>query len=678
MSEELCINSIRVLSADVVQKANSGHPGAPMGMAPIAHLLWSRVMNYSPKNPKWWNRDRFVLSNGHGCALQYVMLHLTGYEEFSLDELKRFRQINSKTPGHPESHLTHGGIEVTTGPLGQGFTNAIGLAICQAHLAATYNKPGFELFNNYTYVTVGDGCMMEGITSEGASLAGHLGLNRLIVFYDDNHISIDGETELAFTEDVSRRFESYGWHSIVVPDGDHNVTGLAAAVREAHSVKDKPVFIRVRTTIGFGSSKQGTEKVHGAPLGADDVAAVKKKFGFDPAQSFVVPQEVINEYRKAIPRGEELVSKWNHLFAQYKAQYPELAAELERRFAGKLPDNWKSVLPTSKPEDAAKATRQHSQVVINAIAKIMPELVGGSADLNPSTLSYMECSKDFQKHSPEGRNIRFGVREHAMAAICNGIEAYGGFRAYGATFLNFIGYAMGAVVLSALSHLGVIYVMTHDSIGLGEDGPTHQPINTYMMIRAMPNILFIRPADGNETSGAYAVALENSRRPSVLALCRQAIPNLKGTSIEGVYRGAYTISEAEGGKPQLILVGTGSELHVAVQAAAEMKDIRVRVVSMPSWELFGQQPIEYRQSVFPDGVPILAVEAASVMGWREYAHSVVGMENFGASGPVKDVLSYFGFNAANVVKKSHELLDFYSKSPIPPYSVVNRPGPLIH
>jgi len=323
MSDEHCINTIRVLSADVVQKANSGHPGAPMGMAPIAHLLWSRVMNYSPTNPKWWNRDRFVLSNGHACALQYVMLHLTGYEEFSLDELKRFRQLHSKTPGHPESHITHGGIEVTTGPLGQGFTNAIGLAIAQAHMAAVYNKPGFELFNNYTYVTVGDGCMMEGVTSEAASLAGHLGLNRLIAFYDDNHISIDGETELAFTEDVSKRFESYGWHSIVVKDGDHDVGAIANAIQEAHSIKDKPVFIRVRTTIGFGSSKQGTEKVHGSPLGADDIINVKKKFGFDPAQFFVIPPDVQNEYRKAIPRGEEIVHKWNQLFAQYKAQFPD-------------------------------------------------------------------------------------------------------------------------------------------------------------------------------------------------------------------------------------------------------------------------------------------------------------------------------------------------------------------
>jgi len=605
------------------------------------------------------------------------MLHLTGYEEFTMDELKRFRQLNSKTPGHPESHLVHGGIEVTTGPLGQGFTNAVGLAICQAHMAAVYNKPGLDLFTNYTYAFVGDGCMMEGITGEAASLAGHLGLNKLIVFYDDNHISIDGETELAFTEDVSRRFDAYGWHTIVVKDGDHDLGALGAAVQEAHTVKDKPVFIRVRTTIGFGSAKQGTEKVHGNPLGAEDVAAVKKKFGFDPAQSFVVPPEAVNEFRKAVPRGEDLVNRWNDLFTRYKAQFPELAAELERRFSGKLPDNWRSVLPHYKPEDAAKATRQHSQAVINAVAKVLPELVGGSADLNPSTLSYLDCSKDFQKHSPEGRNIRFGVREHAMAAICNGISCYGGFRAYGATFLNFIGYAMGAVVLSALSHLGVIYVMTHDSIGLGEDGPTHQPINSYMMIRAMPNILFIRPADGNETSGAYAMAIENDTRPSVLALSRQALPNLKGTSIDGVAHGAYVISDPEEGKPQLILVGTGSELHVCAQAAAELKDLKVRVVSMPSWELFNQQADGYRQSVFPDGIPILAVEAASVNGWREYAHGVVGMTNFGASGPLKDVLNFFGFNAANVAKKGRELLEWYARHGMPPYSVVNRPSPLL-
>jgi len=598
------------------------------------------------------------------------MLHLSGYEEYTMEELKRFRQVGSKTPGHPENHLTNGGIEVTTGPLGQGFANAVGLAICQAHLAAVFNKEGFPLITNHTYVFCGDGCLQEGVSAEAASLAGHLGLNKLIVFYDDNKITIDGETELAFTEDVALRFKSYGWHTITVEKGDSDLAALRAAIDEAHQVTDKPVFITVKTTIGFGSSKQGTEKVHGSPLGAEDVANVKKKLGFDPAQSFYVPEEVKAEYAKLKVKGKSLEDEWNALFEKYAAQYPDLAAELKRRIEGKLPADWKKALPTFKPEDPGKATRQFSQIVINSLGKAIPELIGGSADLNPSTLSYLDCSKDFQKKTPEGRNIRFGVREHAMAAICNGIVAYGGFISYAATFLNFIGYAMGAVRLSALSHFGVIYVMTHDSIGLGEDGPTHQPINALMMIRTEPNILLIRPADGNETSGAYAVAIENRHRPSVLCLTRQTVPNLKGTSIEGVYKGAYTISDTEG-QPQLILVGTGSEVQLCVAAAALLKDVKVRVVSMPSWELFREQSLEYQKSVFPEGVPVLAVEAGSVVGWREYAHAVHGMKGFGISGPAKDVFAHFGFTPENIAAKAKETLEFYSKHPA--HDLISRP-----
>eukprot|EP01114_Cavostelium_apophysatum_P017233 TRINITY_DN506_c0_g1_i2.p1 TRINITY_DN506_c0_g1~~TRINITY_DN506_c0_g1_i2.p1 ORF type:complete len:747 (-),score=191.64 TRINITY_DN506_c0_g1_i2:76-2112(-) len=662
--DQLCINTIRMFSADVVQKANSGHPGAPMGMAPIAHVLWGKHMNYSPNNPTWWNRDRFILSNGHASALLYTLLHMAGYKDFTMDQLQRFRQVDSKTPGHPENILIkHGGIEVSTGPLGQGISNAVGLAIAESHMAATYNKPDFEIFNNYTYVFCGDGCLQEGVSSETGSLAGHLGLGKLIVFYDDNHITIDGETELSFTEDVLKRYEAYGWHTQFVKDGDHDIAAIAAALEAAQKVTDRPSMIKVRTTIGFGSAKQGTEGVHGSPLGAQEVANVKKKFGLPEDKLFYIPDEVKAEYDKLKAKGQATEEKWNALFKAYSAKYPAEAAEITRRLTDKLPENWKSVLPTYKPEDPAKATRQFSQTVINALGKALPELMGGSADLNPSTLSYLECSKDYQKETPAGRNIRFGVREHGMAAVCNGLHAYGGFIPYCATFLNFIGYALGAVRLSALSHFGILYVMTHDSIGLGEDGPTHQPIETYMIIRATPNSLFIRPADGNETSGAYAAAIENRTRPTILSLSRQALPNLKGSSVEKVSKGAYVLNDAEGGSPQITLVATGSEVHVAVNAAQALKDLRVRVVSMPSWELFREQSIEYQQSVFLDGVPVMAIESGSFVGWAEYSHAAVAMHHFGASGPAKDVFAKFGFTTDNVVKKAREVVAFYGNKP---------------
>jgi transketolase len=670
-SEDLIVNTIRTLAADTVQKANSGHPGAPMGMAPLAHKLWSTYLRYNPANPKWPNRDRFVLSNGHACALQYVMLHLAGYEEYTLDELKRFRQLHSKTPGHPEVSMTRGGIEVTTGPLGQGISSAVGLAIAEAHLAATYNRPDFTIVDNYTYVFLGDGCMQEGVASEACSLAGHLGLHKLIAFYDDNKITIDGETELSFTEDVVKRYQSYGWHTIEVADGNTNYAAIDHAIQEARKITDRPTLIKVTTTIGFGSQKEGTEKVHGNPLGNDDLAFAKKKFGFNPEQTFHVPPEVTAHFQKKREEGAELEKHWNALFEKYSAAHPELAAEFSRRISGKLPEGWKSVLPTYKPEDPAKATRQFSQTVINALSKVLPELFGGSADLNPSTLSYMDISKDFQKKTPEGRNVRFGVREHGMAAILNGLFAYGGFIPYGATFLNFIGYAFGAVRLSAISEFGVLYVMTHDSIGLGEDGPTHQPIESLAMVRAMPHILLLRPADGNETSGAYAAAIENRHKPSVLCLSRQGLPNLKGTSIDGVSKGAYVIHEASEGKPQLIITGSGSEVQFAVAAAEKLHDVRVRVVSFPSFELFRAQSLEYKQSVFPEGVPVLAVEAASAFGWDEFSHAVVGMRSFGASAPLKDVLNHFGFTADNVAKKAKEVLEFYSNRPA--HNLILRP-----
>jgi len=588
-----------------------------------------------------------------------------------MDELKRFRQVGSKAPGHPENILVNGGIEVSTGPLGQGLTNAVGLAIAEAQLAATYNKEGFPIVDNHTFVFCGDGCLQEGITSEASSIAGHLGLGKIIVMYDDNHVTIDGNTNLSFTEDVCKRYEAYGWHTQVVADGDHDLKAIFEAIDNAKKVTDKPSIIKIRTTIGFGSVHQGSGKVHGSPLGNDDLAHVKTMFGFDPEKKFYIPEDVAAFYGQIKEKNKKLVSDWNALFEKYSATYPELAAEFKRRFAGKLPEDWKKVLPVYKPTDPEKATRQFSQTVIQNLSKVLPEMIGGSADLNPSTFTYMDCSKDFQKNSHDGRNIRFGVREHAMAAICNGIAAYGGCIPYCSTFLNFIGYAMGAVRLSAISDFGVIYIMTHDSIALGEDGPTHQPIESLMMIRAMPQILLLRPADGNETSGAYAVAIENRHRPSVLSLSRQNLPNINGTSIEGVYRGAYIVSDASDGKPQLTIVATGSELHLAVGAAAKLKDVKVRVVSMPSWELFREQTIEYQESVFPDGVPVLAVEAGSVVGWKEFAHAVVGMKTFGASGPYKEVLAKFGFSVDNVVEKAQSVLKFYSTRHAP--SLVQRP-----
>lgn len=670
-SEQKAINTLRVLSADVVQKANSGHPGAPMGLSPLAYLLWTKVMKYNPKNPKWANRDRFVLSNGHGCALLYSVLHLTGYH-FTLDDLKAFRQLHSKTPGHPEAgpHKETFGIEVTTGPLGQGIANAVGLAIGQAHFAARFNKPGYTLFDNKTFVFLGDGCMMEGISGEACSLAGHLGLANLVAFYDDNKISIDGETDLAFTEDVGKRYESYGWNVIVVNNGDEDLDALQKAIDQALAEKERPTLIKVRTTIGFGSAAQGTEKVHGSPLGATDLANVKKKFGFDPEKTFVVDDDVRQVYDHTA-KGAEEEGAWNALFAKYSEEFPELAAEITRRLKGELPAGWKDNLPRYKPEDPAKGTRNFSETVIQKIAEMVPEFVGGSADLNPSTLTYIKSSKDFQKNTPEGKNIRFGVREHAMAAIMNGLYAYGGYIPFGSTFLNFLGYCLGAFSLSALSQFKVVYIFTHDSIGLGEDGPTHQPIEKLLIVRSTPNAILLRPADGNETTGAYIAALEADNRPSLLALTRQAVPNLVGSSVEGVLKGAYVLQEhfKEGANaPQVIIAATGSEVSLAVDAAKQLqKDsgINVRVVSFPSWELFDQQSLEYKESVFTPGVPVLSVEAASVFGWEKWAHATIGLKTFGISAPYKEVYKATGITLENVVEKSKALIEYYKDSKVP-------------
>ena len=635
------INTVRVLAADMAQNANSGHPGAPMGLAPLAYTLWTKFMKFNPKNPKWIARDRFVLSNGHACALLYSLLHLTGYSQYTMDDLKSFRQLNSKTPGHPEAGLDlsqHAGVEVSTGPLGQGLSNAVGLAIAEAHLRATYNKPDFPVIDNYTWVFCGDGCLMEGITAEASSLAGHLGLGHLIVFYDDNNISIDGSTSLAFTEDVCKRYEAYGWQVMTVQDGNDDLVSLETAIKAAMEDTTRPSFIKVRTTIGIYSSKQGTEKVHGSPLGAEDLANVKKQLGFDPEVSFHVADTVYKAYDRT-EKGAEDESKWNALFEQYKAKYPELAAELMRRFDNKYPENWKDALPKYSGEEGGDATRKLSQAALKTLFPVLPELVGGSADLNPSCLTYNNSSHDFQKGHHDGKNIRYGVREHAMAAISNGLAAYGGIIPYASSFLNFLGYCQGAVTLSALSQHHVLYIFTHDSIGLGEDGPTHQPISKTAFVRSTPGISFLRPADGNEVNGAYICALEDREHPSVMALSRQAVPSVPGTSVEGVAKGAYIVQDVS--SPKLILVGTGTELHLCVDAAKQLGS-DVRVVSMPCWEYFDNQSLEYRKSVFPDGVPVVSVEAATTFGWSKYAHSSIGIDVFGASAPYKHVFEKFG------------------------------------
>ncbi|KAG0257197.1 Transketolase [Mortierella polycephala] len=660
--DNLAINTIRVLAADTVFKSNSGHPGAPMGCAPMAHLIFSRFMNYNPKNAKWANRDRFVLSNGHACALQYIMLHLMGYDT-TMDDLKSFRQLNSKTPGHPESHMTTG-IEVTTGPLGQGFANAVGFAIGEAHMAATFNKPGFELFDNYTFMITGDGCLQEGVSCEAASLAGHLQLGKLIALYDDNHITIDGNTEVSFTEDVRKRFESYGWHVIVVEDGNNDLEAIAKAIEEAKKVTDKPTLIKVFTTIGFGSLLQGTEKVHGAPLKAEDIAQMKRTFGFDSEESFVVPQSVYDLYHSKAAKGAALNQEWDALVEKYTTEYPELASELKRRLNKELPQGWADALPRFTPADKPIATRKLSEAVLNKVADILPELMIGSADLTGSNLTRWKTAVDFQPESTKvgtyaGRYLRYGVREHGMAAIMNGLDAYGGIIPGGATFLNFISYASGAVRLSALSGHRVLYIMTHDSIGLGEDGPTHQPIETMAMIRATPNLVDLRPADGNETSGAYLFAISAANRPSVLALTRQDLPQLEGSSVEKTLFGGYVLQEVEGA--DVTLIGTGSEVSLAVDAAKLLaaEGIKARIVSMPSTTLFDEQSSKYKRSVLIDGVPAVSIEAMTTFGWNRYAHESLGIDTFGASGPFKEVYRHFGLVPDIVATKVQKIVEYY-------------------
>ena len=661
-----CVNTVRCVSADQPQAANSGHPGAPMGCAPMAHVLWTEILKYSPKDPKWFNRDRFVLSNGHACALQYTMLHLTGYD-VSVEDLSKFRQLGSRTPGHPESFVTPG-IEVCTGPLGQGISNAVGLAIAERHLAAEFNTDTHpSIVDHHTYVLCGDGCLQEGVSGEACSLAGHLKLGRLIVLYDDNNITIDGDTSLSFTEDVLKRFEAYGWHTQAVSDVTGNLDALREALTNARNVTDQPSIIKVKTQIGYGSpSKEGSEEAHGSPLGEVDLAGVKRKFGFPPDEKFYIPADVLEVYRKAGAKGDAVRLEWESSFAKYTADHPDKAAELSRRLSGKLPPGLFDRLPTFHiGTDKDQATRKYSQMVLSALAPHLPELVGGSADLTPSNLTNYPGVQDFQADSPIGRYIRFGVREHGMVAVCNGIFAHGALRPYCATFLVFAGYCLGGIRLSALSRFGVIFVFTHDSIGLGEDGPTHQPVETLETLRCLPNLNVFRPADLHETAAAYQIGLTHSTTPTVICCSRSTVPALPNSTIEKATHGAYVVvPEPEGSSPDLVLVATGSEVGLCVEAATKLHSqhgLAVRVVSMPCQEVFLEQAESYRTQVLPGNIPTLSVEASVDHGWHRFSHAQISMHSFGASGSGSAVFAKFGFTVDNVVAKGQAVVDYYKQ-----------------
>lgn len=655
------INTVRVLAADAVQKANSGHPGMPMGAAPMAHVLWAEAMNYHAQNPDWLNRDRFILSAGHGCMLQYIYLYLTGYD-ITMDDLKNFRQLHSKTPGHPEYGLLKG-IEVTTGPLGQGFANGVGFAIGQKFLAARYNKPGFDLFNYHIYAICSDGDLNEGVSAEAASLAGHLKLGNIIYLYDDNHISIEGDTAIAFTEDVAKRFDAYGWHVQIVKDGN-DVNAIAAAIQKAKAETSKPSIINVRTHIAFGSpNKVDTAGAHGSPLGEAEVKLVKQNLGFDPEKHFVVPDEVLEFYRKCGKKGAQSENEWNALFSEYRSAHPALAEEFELLSKNQLPAGWKDKLPVFKPEDGKLATRQASGKVLNAIADSLPTLIGGAADLAPSTETLLKKYPSFTPDNYGGRNFHFGIREHGMGAILNGMVLTPGIIPYGATFLIFSEYMRPPIRLAAIMKIRPIFVYTHDSIGLGEDGTTHQPIEQLISLRSIPNVVVLRPGDANETAQAWRVALEYLNGPVVIVLTRQGLPvfdQSKYTSASEVEKGAYILSDAE--KPSVILLATGSEVSLVLDAQTRLKEegIASRVVSMPSWELFEKQDAAYKEKILPSSIrKRLAVEAGSVLGWHKYVTdegSILGMTNFGESAPASDLMKFFGFTVDNVVKKAKELL----------------------
>jgi transketolase len=682
--DRLAIDTIRTLSIDGVQKANSGHPGAPMGAAPMAFTLWTRFLRHAPTRPDWPDRDRFVLSAGHASMLLYSLLHLTGYD-VSLDDLKSFRQYGSKTPGHPEYGLTPG-VEATTGPLGQGFANAVGMAIAERRLAAEFNRPGHDIVDHWTYTLCSDGDLQEGIASEAASLAGHLRLRKLVALYDDNGIQLDGPTSMAWSEDVPKRFEAYGWGAQRVDDGN-DIEAIAEAIARARE-DDRPSLIAVRTHIGYGSPhRQDTQKAHGQPLGADEVRLVKENYGWDPDRDFYVPDDARRLFREAIPAGEALVEAWEDAFRDYDRAHPDLAAELRRRLDGRLADGWDANLK-SYPVGEEIATRNASTDAIQALAGPVPELFGGAADLSESNLTIIKGGGDFGPDEA-GRNLWFGVREHAMGGTVNGIAYHGGFIPYAGTFLTFSDYMRGSVRLASLSGLHLVYVWTHDSVGLGEDGPTHQPIEHYAALRAMPNLWFIRPGDANETAAAWAIALERGAEspsgPVALSLTRQKLPTLAGTaekSREGVRRGGYVLRDAAGGaEPRVVLIGTGSELQLAFGAAEalERDGVPARVVSLPCWELFERQDAVYRESVIPDGVRArVSVEAGVSLGWERWVGdegAIVGLDHYGASAPAGTIFEHFGFTVDRVAGVARDVLAGKVRGPIPTLEPGHLPAP---
>ncbi|WP_278812524.1 transketolase [Dehalococcoides mccartyi] len=657
-SDSLCINTLRFLAVDAVQKANSGHPGAPMGMAAMAYALWQNFLKHNPQDPAWPNRDRFILSAGHASALLYSLLHLTGYD-LPLDELKNFRQWGSKTPGHPEYGLTPG-VEMTTGPLGQGFASGVGMAMAEAHLAAVFNQPDCKIIDHYTYGIVSDGDLMEGVASEAASLAGHLALGKLIYLYDDNEISIEGSTELAFTENTALRFESYGWQVIGPVDG-LNPEAVSAAIKEAQSDSARPSLIICKTVIGFGSpNKAGKASAHGEPLGTDEVAKSRKSLGWD-YEPFVIPPEALAEFRMALDKGKTAQQVWQSKLDYYSSRYPEKAALLQDRLSGKLPDNWDNEL--DKLFDKAMASREASGLIINTLASRLPALMGGSADLSPSNKTVIKDGGEYEPPHYEGRNIHFGVREHAMGAIANGLALHGGIIPYVATFLIFYDYMRPAVRLASLMGQRVIYIFTHDSIGLGEDGPTHQPIEQLAGLRSVPGLVTIRPADSYETAQAWKTAILRKDGPTAIALSRQKLPLLDNSQANSgnLAKGAYILAETDS-RPQVALVASGSEVSIAVQAAEILKNkgVSSRVVSFPSWQLFEAQPRTYRQSILPASLPRVIIEAGSAQGWCKYLGAngdIISIDHFGASAPAPVLYQHFGLTPENMAEKALKLLE---------------------
>lgn len=674
----ICVDTLRFLAVDMVEHAHSGHPGLPLDAAPMAYVLWTRFLRHDPNNPRWLDRDRFVLSAGHGSALLYALLYVTGYD-LPLEQLQRFRQWGSTTPGHPESHLTPG-VEASTGPLGQGVGNALGMAIAEAHLAARYNRPGHEIVHHFTYVLASDGDMMEGVQSEAMSLAGHLGLGRLIVMYDSNHVTLSASTSIAFTGDVAARYRACGWHVQTVHDGN-DLAAIDRALRAAKAVADKPSLIVVETVLGYGAStKQGTYAAHGSPLGAEEVARTKRNLGWPEQPAFYVPPAALAHFREAIGRGEQLERAWQRRFDAYAHGYPDLARELERRFGERLPDGWADRLPAFDPDPKGIATRKASEAVLQELARTVPELVGGSGDLDPSTYSWLKQDGDFESPrrphddaqglvgggwSYAGRNIHYGVREHAMAAATNGLAYHGGFIPFAATFLVFSDYMRPPIRLAALAELRSIFVFTHDSIGIGEDGPSHQPVEHLAALRAIPNLLVIRPCDANETRWAWQVAIEQRARPTALVLTRQQVPTLDRSiyaPADGLRHGAYVL-DGEDDAPDLILIASGSEVGLIVAAESVLRDkgLRVRLVSMPAWRLFEEQSAEFRERVLPSAVTArLAVEAGSPLGWERWTGSrgaIIGLDRFGASARGDVVMRELGFHVDTIVARALALVE---------------------